>query len=329
MPVRKTAAATAVLAILTTLFHEVASAPSCQDRDYLSACSQDCENYKFYTCANINKVGDFYHYVQRALKYRNLWFILKDSQLDYYPAGTFVDGNVSVIELRNARVHSFAQFETGPNPFLGIEDSLEIIIFREGSTLPYSWKIFDRLRKLEKLEFWNMKHLELTGDFNDLPQTVNRVYIYNSTIGYIDENWLSSLKNLKLVIVRDTNLRKFLRSMLPLPALKLRELDLERNALTFLPEDIGQGFPVLEFLNVGRNNITTLNQKSLAPLRNGTYVYLFGNPLHCDCRLRFLLEYSDDWTYAHCVSPAAVKGSYLKTLSAEQMTCGNDSKVMS
>ncbi|EEC13475.1 hypothetical protein IscW_ISCW009858 [Ixodes scapularis] len=44
-----------------------------------------------------------------------------------------------------------------------------------------------------------MKHLELTRDFNDLPQAMNRVYIYNSTIGYIDENWLSLLKNLKRV----------------------------------------------------------------------------------------------------------------------------------
>ncbi|CAN7981190.1 unnamed protein product [Ixodes pacificus] len=329
MPIRETAVATAVLAILTTLLNEAASAPSCQDRDYLPTCREDCERYKFYTCTNFNKVGDFYHYVQRALKYPNLWFILKDSHLDYYPAGTFLDGNVSVIELQNAWVHSFAQFKTGPNPFLGIEDSLEIIVFREGSTLPDSWSILGRLRKLEKLEFWDMKHLELTRDFNDLPQTMNRVYIYNSTIGYIDENWLSSLKNLKRVVVKRSNLKKFLRSMLPLPALKLHFLDLEWNALTFLPQDIGQGFPVLEFFNFGENNIATLNQESLAPLRNGTSVYLYGNPLHCDCRIRFLLEYGDGWTFARCASPAAVKGNYLNTLSAEQMTCANDSKVIS
>ncbi|CAN7950589.1 unnamed protein product, partial [Ixodes hexagonus] len=202
-------------------------APSCQDKDYLGACSENCRSYKFYTCANFQREGDFYHYVQRALKYPNLWFVLKDSQLDYYPAGTFVGGNVSVIELRNARVNSFAQFETGPTPFLGLEDTLEVIVFREGSTLPDSWKITGGLRKLEKVEFRNMHHLELTNDFNDLSQTVNRVYIYNSTIGYIDEHWLSSLKNLKLVIVRDTNLKKFLRSMLPMPAVYLQELDLE------------------------------------------------------------------------------------------------------
>ncbi|KAM7313115.1 hypothetical protein ISCGN_003016 [Ixodes scapularis] len=311
------------------MFHEAASGPSCQDRDYLSACSEDCYRYKFYTCANLNKVDDFYHYVQRALKYPDLWFILEDSQLDYYPGGTFADGNVSVIELRNARVHSFAQFGTGPNPFLGIEDSLEIIIFREGSTLPDSWTMLGRLRKLEKLEFRNMKHLELTRDFNDLPQTMTQVDIYNSTIGYIDENWLSSLKNLESVVVKKSNLKKFLRSMLPLPALKLYFLNLERNALTSLPEDIGQGLPAIDLFNVGENNITTLNQESLAPLKRTAFVNLYGNPLHCDCRLRFLLEYSDAWSYARCVSPAVVKGSYLKHLSAEQMTCGNDSKVIS
>ncbi|CAN7938513.1 unnamed protein product, partial [Ixodes hexagonus] len=103
-----------------------------------------------------------------------------------------------------------------------------------------------------------------------------------------------------------------------------------RNALTTLPRDIGEGLPALQFLNVGRNNITTLNEEGLEPLRrNTTYVYLFGNPLHCDCRLRFLLEYQDDWTYAHCVSPAAVKGRYLTTLSAEEMTCCNGSEVIS
>ncbi|XP_042150429.1 protein slit-like [Ixodes scapularis] len=329
MPVRETAVAAAVLATITTLFHEVASGPSCQDRDYLSACSEDCDKYKFYTCVNFNKVGDFYHYVQRALKYPNLWFILEDSQLDYYPGGTFADGDVSGIELRNARAHSFAQFETGPNPFLGIEDSLQFIVFRDGSTLPDSWTMLGRLKKLEKLEFWNMKHLELTRDFNDLPQSMTHVYIHNSTIGYIDENWLSSLKNLERVIVQKCNLKKFLRSMLPLPAPKLHYLELESNALTFLPRDIGQGFPRLYFFNVGENNITTLSEESLAPLKSVAYVDLYDNPLHCDCRLRFLLEYSDNWSYSHCASPAAVKGSYLKRLSAEQMTCGNDSKVIS
>ncbi|XP_070392872.1 carboxypeptidase N subunit 2-like isoform X7 [Dermacentor albipictus] len=95
-----------------------------------------------------------------------------------------------------------------------------------------------------------------------------------------------------------------------------------RNALTGLPVDIGEEVPVLEFLNVGRNKITTLDERSLAPLRrNGTYVYLFGNPLRCDCHLRFLVEYEESWTYSECALPEKLRGRYFGTLRAEEMMC--------
>lgn len=301
---------------------EVALAASCQDRDYLGTCTTSCDRYKFFICTNVYKVGDYYHYVQQALRYPNLWLVLKDSRIDYYPAGSFADGNVTVLEFRNARVNSFTQFETGPNPFLGAEETLETIVFREDSTLPDSWQLLARLAKLAKLEFRNMAHLELTSDFNQLPATIDRVYIYNSTIGYVHPRWLSQLKALKLVIIRDTNLNRFLRSMLPRPASFLTELDLERNALTSLPLDIGEEMPLLQFLNVGRNNITTIDERSLAPLRrNTTYVYLFGNPLRCDCKLRFVVGYQEEWTYSECAQPERLKGRYLGVLGAHELTC--------
>ncbi|KAH9369265.1 hypothetical protein HPB48_012341 [Haemaphysalis longicornis] len=228
----------------------------------------------------------------------------------------------TVLDFRNARVNSFTQFETGPNPFLGAEETLETIVFREDSTLPDSWQLLARLAKLAKLEFRNMAHLELTSDFNQLPATIDRVYIYNSTIGYVHPRWLSQLKALKLVIIRDTNLNRFLRSMLPRPASFLTELDLERNTLTSLPLDIGEEMPLLQFLNVGRNNITTIDERSLAPLRrNTTYVYLFGNPLRCDCKLRFVVGYQEEWTYSECAQPERLKGRYLGVLGAHELTC--------
>lgn len=299
-----------------------ASAASCQDTDYLGACTANCESYKFFICSNVYRVSDYYHYVQQALRYPNLWLVLKDSRLDYYPAGTFADGNVAVLEFRNARVNSFTQFEYGPNPFLGAEQTLETIVFREDSSLPDSWALLARLSKLSKVEFRDMAHLELTSDFNQLPASVQKVYIYNSSIGYVHPRWLSEQTALRLVIVRDSNLNMFLRSMLPRPAPFLTELDLERNALKEIPVDLGEEMPVLEFLNIGRNSINTLDERSLAPLRrNGTYVYMFGNPLRCDCHLRFLVGYEDSWTYSECALPEHLKGRYLGTLSAENMTC--------
>lgn len=299
-----------------------ASAASCQDTDYLGACTSNCGSYKFFVCSNVHRVSDYYHYVQQALHYPNLWFVLKDSHLDYYPAGSFADGNLTVIEFRNARVNSFTQFETGPNPFLGAEQTVTTIVFREDSSLPGSWAVFNRLAKLTKVEFRDMAHLELTSDFNLLPASVEKVYIYNSSIGYVHPRWLSQLNALRVVIIRDTNLNQFVRSMLPRPTPFLKELDLERNALTGLPVDIGEEMPELEFLNVGRNKITTLDEQSLTPLRrNGTYVYLFGNPFRCDCHLRFLVGYEESWTYSECALPENLRGRYLGTISADEMTC--------
>ncbi|XP_054926067.1 uncharacterized protein [Dermacentor andersoni] len=214
-----------VALLLLCLGH--ASAASCQDTDYLGTCTSNCGSYKFFVCSNVHRVSDYYHYVQQALHYPNLWFVLKDSHLDYYPAGSFTDGNLTVIEFRNARVNSFTQFDKGPNPFLGAEQTVKAIVFREDSSLPGSWALFSRLAKLTKVEFRDMAHLELTSDFNLLPASVEKVYIYNSSIGYVHPGWLSQLNALRVVIIRDTNLNQFVRSMLPRPAPLLKELDLE------------------------------------------------------------------------------------------------------
>ncbi|XP_064482607.1 protein slit-like [Ornithodoros turicata] len=308
------------LLIVLHLLRTALSAPSCQNKDRSDLCTAKCNSYKFYTCVNIFKVGDFYHFARSALHYENVWFTVKDGELDYYPAGVFMDYNVSALEFNGAKVKSYAQFGSGPNPFWGLENSLEIIVFKD-STLPDTWSMLNRLNMLEKLEFHNYNYLALTRDFNGLPQSVNRVYIYKSRIGYVEDDWLSELKNLRLVIIQDSHLKKFTRAMLPRPAPMLKELDLERNLLTSLPKDIGEDMPVLEFLNIGRNNLTTIEEDSVRPLRNSTYVYMYGNPLRCDCSLRFLLSYPDSWTYALCQTPEKHKDRYLQTLSSDDLAC--------
>lgn len=258
------------------------------------------------TCSHFGSPSDFEHFIQRPLSHPTLSFLLKDSRLDALPSGAFVDVSATSLELSNVSVASFAFAES--NPFAGLEASLESITFSDGSSLPESWVILKDLSNLINVSLSNLSLVNLTRDFGQLPASVRHVLVHSSTIGYVDEDWLGALPNLQAVTVQNSDLTVFLRSMLPKPAAALTTLELQGNNLTLLPKDFGDELPALRTLDLSHNQITTLEEESLRQLQSTvTRVSLFGNPLHCDCQLRFLLSFPDIWRHAACSSPTELK----------------------
>ncbi|CAN7984554.1 unnamed protein product [Ixodes hexagonus] len=258
------------------------------------------------TCSHFSSPSDFEHFIQRPLSHPTLRFLLKDSRLEALPSGAFVDVSATSLELSNVSIASFAIAES--NPFAGLEASLEAITFSDGSSLPETWAIFKDLHRLSNVSLTNLSLVNLTRDFGLLPTSVTHVLVRASPIGYVDEDWLGALPNLQEVSVEDSHLTVFLRSMLPKPAAALTTLELRGNNLTLLPKDFGDDLPALRQLDLSHNQITTLEEESLRHLQiTVTRVSLFGNPLHCDCQLRFLLTFPDIWRHAECASPPELR----------------------
>lgn len=283
---------------------------------------------KYYKCTGLNSASEFYRNARSALRYPNLWFVVKDSRLSHYPPRTFINGSVSVLELDNVSVGQYSPVDHDAHPFGGLEDSLSRLVFRRNSSVPSRWGMLAGLNALAELEFYEMANLNLTRDFNQLPRSLRSISIYSCPIRFVDVMWLSELRNLETLVVVDSNLKTFARTMMPRPALRLKTMNLGENVLTEIPRDIGEDAPTLRFINMAENRVTSLNENTLSSLRHQkTYVHMSGNPIHCDCKLRFLFKFPVIASSVQCATPQKLKGRYFSDLESSQLRCQRPSDI--
>lgn len=308
-----------LLALLALLFSfdRTYSAPSCRDT------STHLYDEREYTCFSFSKAEDFQLHMPKDLNFPRLRFVLKECLLDHIPGAAFSGIPALSLDFDNCKAKSFSLSPAADsNPFRGLEETVSRMGFMHNSSIPESWSLLKDLSRLKELAFYQMTDLDLTPDFNGLPQSVRRVLIFRSTIARVSESWLASMRNLEEVWIQESNLKLFSRSMLPRPAPKLWRLHLQGCFLSSLPRDFSDDLPVMRHLSLEDNQITTFEEESLAPLKaERTYVGLYGNPVHCDCKIKFLVGYSEHWRFPLCKTPESLAGTRLSELTEHQLNC--------
>ncbi|CAN7940418.1 unnamed protein product [Ixodes hexagonus] len=305
-------AAALVWALIAYAFSVASAAPSCKTVDEVK--------YRRITCENFETAADFEQTLRREPSDKPTWFLLKHSHVPFIPPSAFAGLNVAVLQFKFVTVDAFDQSTPETNPFSGLEGTLQRLSFYYGSTLPATWGMLSHMRELEEVQFVNHVGLKLTRDFNLLPQTMKTVYVVACNISSIDPDWLTSLSNLEALVMRETGLRDFSRSWLPQPAPRFTTLDLPGNLLTKFPEELDESLPALRFVNVERNRIPTFEELPLGLLnRFGVQVDMTSNPVHCDCKLQFMLSYPSKWHYFLCKTPSDVFDKYILELTKEQL----------
>ncbi|XP_029849286.2 uncharacterized protein LOC8037172 [Ixodes scapularis] len=306
-----------VLLPLLVGFDPTYSAPSCRDT------SNHLYDEREFTCFSFSKAEDFQQYVPKDLNFPRLRFVLKECLLDHVPGAALAGIPALSLDFDNCKAKSFSLSAAAEsNPFHGLEETVSRMGFMHNSSIPESWSLLKDLSRLKELAFYQMAGLDLTPDFNSLPQSVRRVLIFRSTIARVSERWLASMQNLEEVWIQESNLKFFSRSMLPRPAPKLWRLHLQGCFLSSLPRDFSDDLPVMRHLSLEDNQITTFEEESLAPLKaERTYVGLYGNPVHCDCKIKFLVGYSEHWRFPLCKTPDALAGVRINELTEHQLNC--------
>lgn len=295
----------------------------------LASATSSCDlknagNYRFLTCSEFESSADLKENVERESPSLEFTLVLSHSHLDRILPDTLPRVPASVLEFDNVTVESFCQDDA--TLFPGLKDTLTSLAFSRNSTLPCRWGVLRDLDRLQHISFSDMTLLNLSSDFNELPHSLKVLSIVHSTVSNVDANWLSSLPNLEIVSIRNANLKVFLRSMIVKPAPYLRRLDLFNNSLTSLDKDFCQGYPALKYLTLSNNQITTFEEETFAPLLpsgSNVQVRLIGNPLHCDCRIRFMKSYPSSWLRAvSCAEPLEYRHRSLNNLAESQLQCG-------
>uniref|UniRef100_A0A4D5RHZ0 Putative phospholipase a2 inhibitor n=1 Tax=Ixodes scapularis TaxID=6945 RepID=A0A4D5RHZ0_IXOSC len=308
------------LFFLTLPVHLVYAIPSCF--------SSGGVRYPSYTCSGFKNSANFNEFVDRASVRSNVRFILTNSQLDSIPPRAFTGIRASALELENVRVNNSLTFDADEDSFLGLEASLEKIVFSRNSSVPRAWTFSKRMEKLRQVVLFEINRLSLSSSFNDLPKSVVQVDVVGSTIQDVDDHWLSSLPNLEAIVIRNSNVSSFMRTMLPNPATKLEALLLENCSLTQLPVGFSDSLPSLKYVSLVDNLITTLDAGSFWPLRGAdVIVRITGNPLHCDCRMRAVLHHGRTSLHGQCRSPEWLRDRDLRTLQPEDLQCSSSGVV--
>lgn len=177
-----------------------------------------------YACSGFTSSGDFAEHVERPLLHPYLTLVLSDSHLELFPPQAFADVNATILELSNVTMKYFnASSLVG---FGELRNSLEKLVLKDNTTLPETWGALKSLQNLKIIRLSQVRDVKLTRDFNELSQSLVAVEVVHSSILQVDDDWLAEISNLESLVIRDCNLKVFLRSMLPRPAAKLWNLDL-------------------------------------------------------------------------------------------------------
>ena len=75
----------------------------------------------------------------------------------------------------------------------------------------------------------------------------------------------------------------------------LKDLYLDYNQITHVPEDVFRDTPLLTNIRLNSNDITRLSSRTFEHLDQIKYIYIHNNPLLCDCGLRWLYNVSQEY----------------------------------
>jgi Leucine-rich repeat (LRR) protein len=231
---------------------------------------------------------------------------LQGNDLNYLTNKSFHGlGYLTYLNLARNRL----QFQLNQQPFQDL-NSLEILNLDRNIQLNLSKMIFRGLEK--KLIELSLQNCNLT--------------MFNSLTNPFD--LFLNLQRLKL---SSNNLKELPEQFLIHSKHSLISIDLQRNSFRTIPNLFGLNFnsSKLTDFDLSSNQICTLEKKDLYQYKNLKTIGLTGNPLHCDCRLRWVKQwliknYDYDlikflqWT---CATPMKLIGKQLTIIDEQDMIC--------
>lgn len=204
------------------------------------------------------------------------------------------------------------QFQLNDRPFQFLS-SLEILNLDRNPQMNLSIRTFHGLQnRLVELSLQNCNLTSIRASNNPFENFANLQRLKLSS------NLLESLP--------DNFLEKSSESLI--------SIDLQRNRFGSIPKLFGMRSATtrLNDIDLSANRICTVDRKDLYQYKNLKTIGLTGNPLHCNCQLRWLKQwliknYDYDlikflqWT---CMTPSNLYGKQLTVIDEQEMICDQD-----
>jgi hypothetical protein len=214
---------------------------------------------------------------------------------------------------------------------------------------------FNGLTNLIYLSMWGNKISEIIPGTFEKVSRLEYLDLDHNVIEHLEVDVFSELNNLKYVCLANNKLQ-YLHSDIFLGLPKLEAVYLGNNKHLQVPTDghfihshslkhlgisdcnisavSGETFAnvsALERLELSYNNLRSVDIKILKVLPKLSAIYLYGNPLHCDCQLQEVWRWCEDHNIqtayvgkaTECDTPSEVKGVWWGILEKGQCLQGN------
>jgi Leucine-rich repeat (LRR) protein len=193
---------------------------------------------------------------------------------------------------------------------------------------------FEDLNSLKILNLDRNLQLNLSKTlFQGLSTTLIELSLQNCNLKSIN-NSLDLLVNLQRLKLSSNHLDNLPDNVLINSIHSLISIDLQRNFFRSIPNLFGANSTSskLTDFDLSSNHICTLNRNDLYKYKYLKTIGLTGNPLHCNCHLRWLKQwliktYDYDlikflqWT---CATPAKLSGKQLTIIDEQDMSCNEN-----
>nr|XP_015912503.1 slit homolog 1 protein [Parasteatoda tepidariorum] len=245
---------------------------------------------------------------------------IADSDFSYIPHDLFQDFKIGTIIIKSTTLSSLSDTDTA---FDGLEKDLRVIEIRDS----FLFKDFDwcQLRNLKRVFQIQLNNIGLKYIDSDVrcASYVEFLYLGSNRISYISDQAFTSFAQLRKIDLPKNKISEMKRSMFPSPAKKLYKINLSFIQISSLPKDFFTNMPQLEMLDLSENNFHTLDETLYAPVwKKVSSVSLSGNPLRCDCRMKWLLKQKFPWiTSGTCMEPIELSGREIISLNKLELWC--------
>jgi hypothetical protein len=180
------------------------------------------------------------------------------------------------------------------------------------------WGAFNGLSKLTHLDLSNNEISELQSGTFEMLSHLTRLYLSYNRLQYLDSDILRALSNLTFIELSNNKLQYLHPNtffelpnietvglannptiQIPLngPFVKshsIKLLNIQLCNISSLSSETFANLPALKYLDLSYNQLSTVDVTILTALPKLNYMFMSDNPIQCDCRLKELVQKSNE-----------------------------------
>jgi len=258
--------------------------------------------------------------------------IMRDNEICDILPGTFE--NLSSLERLDLSENNIKHLNnavfSGLGAFSGLTKLTRLLIERNNMSeiMPGT---FENLSSLEYLDLSdnNLKHLD-SAVFSHLVN-LKHVDLSANQLQYLHPHMFLGLPNIEILYIQGNVALQIPTDRHFINSHSLSDLDIASCNISSLSVETFAKVSALKWLRLSHNNLRTVDINILRALPKLSALYLYGNPLQCDCQLQEVWRWCEDrniqtvyWMLVpKCDTPSGVKGMGWRVLEKGQCLDGN------